>query len=32
MREEAVIVDEPLRAEQVIIERILMDRWIDHPS
>lgn len=29
--EDTVIVDEPLLAEQVIIERVPMDRWIDHP-
>lgn len=31
MREKAVIVDEPLLPEKVIIERVLMDRGIDHP-
>jgi uncharacterized protein (TIGR02271 family) len=31
MREEAVILNEPLLAGQVIIERVPMDRWIDHP-
>ena len=29
--EDTVTVDEPLLAEQVIIERVPMDRWIDHP-
>ena len=29
--EDTVIVDEPLLAEQVVIERVPMDRWIDHP-
>jgi uncharacterized protein (TIGR02271 family) len=29
--EDTVIVDEPLVAEQVSIERVPMDRWIDHP-
>ena len=29
--EETVTVDEPLLAEQVIIERVPMDRWVDHP-
>lgn len=31
MREKAIIVDEPLLAEQVIIERVLMDRGVNHP-
>jgi stress response protein YsnF len=30
-REESVIVDESVLTEQVIIERVPMDRWIDHP-
>jgi uncharacterized protein (TIGR02271 family) len=30
-REDTVIVDEPVLAEQVTIERVPMDRWIDHP-
>jgi stress response protein YsnF len=30
-REEPVIVDESVLAEQVIIERVPMDRWVDHP-
>jgi uncharacterized protein (TIGR02271 family) len=29
--EDTAIVDEPLLAEQVTIERVPMDRWIDHP-
>jgi uncharacterized protein (TIGR02271 family) len=29
--EDTVTVDEPLLAEQAIIERVPMDRWIDHP-
>jgi stress response protein YsnF len=29
--EETVTVDEPLLTEQVSIERVRMDRWIDHP-
>ena len=29
--EDTVTVDEPLLVEQVIIERVPMDRWIDHP-
>src|SRR5512134_3173414 len=29
--EETVTVDEPLLTEQVSIERVPMDRWIDHP-
>jgi uncharacterized protein (TIGR02271 family) len=31
MHEETVTVDEPLLTEQVSIERVPMDRWIDHP-
>ena len=31
VRDEAVIVDEPLLGEQVSIERLPMGRWIDHP-
>ena len=30
-REDTVIVDEPMLAEQVIIERVPMDCWIDDP-
>lgn len=29
--EDTVTVDEPLLAEQAIIERVPMDRWIDYP-
>jgi stress response protein YsnF len=29
--EDTIVVDEPLLAEQVIIERVPMDRWVDHP-
>jgi uncharacterized protein (TIGR02271 family) len=29
--EDTVTVDEPLLAEQAIIERVPMDRWVDHP-
>ena len=31
VREDTVTVDEPMLAEQVTIERVPMDRWIDHP-
>ena len=31
VREDTVIVDEPVLAEQVTIERVPMDRWVDHP-
>jgi uncharacterized protein (TIGR02271 family) len=31
VREDTVVVDEPLLAEQVTIERVPMDRWVDHP-
>ena len=31
VQDEAVIVDELLLAEQVSIERLPMDRWINHP-
>lgn len=30
-REDAVVIDEPLRAERVTIERVAMDRFIDEP-
>lgn len=30
-REDTVTVDEPVRVEQVSIERVPMDRWIDQP-
>ncbi len=30
-REDAVVIDEPLRAEQVTVERVAMDRFIDQP-
>jgi uncharacterized protein (TIGR02271 family) len=29
--EDTVTVDEPVLAEQAIIERVPMDRWVDHP-
>lgn len=29
--EDAVVIDEPLRAERVTIERVAMDRFIDEP-
>jgi uncharacterized protein (TIGR02271 family) len=31
LHEDTAVVDEPLLAEQVIVERVPMDRWIDHP-
>ena len=30
--EEVSTIDEPLITEQVTIERVPMDRWIDHPA
>lgn len=30
-REDDVVIDEPLRAERVTIERVAMDRFIDEP-
>ena len=31
LHEDTAVVDEPLLGEQVTVERVAMDRWIDHP-